>query len=188
MSMGATREISSRGTANVSFSYGNHKLKPNSNSKSFGLSPADKTPTVLEFDQMHAKLSLLEGRLSSLRENFEKRKEERKFRIFREATKEGVGQQNNSEALKQMVSQVSCPKNVKAITTNPYSTRHNIYYISELVKAYLEPNSLVREHLITSFHQLKALKDVRGPSRQELSAKRLKLEKRSWHQGNPSAT
>lgn len=41
--------------------------------------------------------------------------------------------------------------------SNPYSPRHNTYYVSELVRAYLDERSLAREHLTSSLNILKIL-------------------------------
>ncbi len=69
-------------------------------------------------------------------------------------------------ALKQIVSQVSCNKNLKIFAFNPYSPRNHTYYVSEVVRGYKEESSLARDHLITSFQQLKALKRIKGPSKE----------------------
>jgi hypothetical protein len=62
------------------------------------------------------------------------------------------------------VTQVPHHKELKSFDFNPYSPRHNTYYVSEIVRAYKEENSLAREHLINSMHLLKMLGRARLPS------------------------
>lgn len=56
-----------------------------------------------------------------------------------------------------MVSQVNYKKNLKPFAFDPYSPRHNTYYVSEVVRAYKEENSIAREHLVNSIQLLKML-------------------------------
>lgn len=66
---------------------------------------------------------------------------------------------------------------------DPYSPRHNVYYVSEIVRAYKEENSLAREHLVSSIQLLKMLSRSRLPTREELSNRIVKLPRKPFHQG-----
>lgn len=74
--------------------------------------------------------------------------------------------EQESQALKQLVSQVNCSKNLKSINFDPYTPKsHHIYYVSEILRAYKEQNSLARDHLINSLHQLRTLSKIKGPTK-----------------------
>lgn len=64
--------------------------------------------------------------------------------------------------MQQVVSQVNCNKQLKSFSFNPYSQSNNIYYVSEILKAYKHENTLARDHLINSLNQLKVLAKIRG--------------------------
>lgn len=55
----------------------------------------------------------------------EKEKMKEKEQNFLTNTKE-----TRNDPLKEMVSQVSCKKNLKPMAFDPYSPRHNTYYVS----------------------------------------------------------
>lgn len=59
--------------------------------------------------------------------------------------------------LKEFITQVPEHKELHTFDKDPYSPRHNIYYISEIIKSYKDEKSLAREHLLTSLHILKIL-------------------------------
>lgn len=59
--------------------------------------------------------------------------------------------------LKSLVTQMPERTELHAFTNNPYSPRHNIYYVSELVRAYKDERSLAREHLNTTLNILKLI-------------------------------
>jgi hypothetical protein len=85
-----------------------------------------------------------------------------------------------------VVSQVTCKKNLKPLSFDPYSPRHNVYYVSEIVRAYKEEISLAREHLISSIQFLKMLGRSRVPNKEEFPVKEAKFQKKPIHQGtNP---
>lgn len=89
----------------------------------------------------------------------------------------------NTDALKHLVSQVNCKKNIKILNSDPYLVKNHIYYVSEIIRAYKEQNSLARDHLINSHRQLKALQKIRGFNQQILDQNQLKLNKKHVHQG-----
>ena len=66
---------------------------------------------------------------------------------------------------------------------NPYSPRHNMYYVSEITRAYKEDKSLAREHLLTSMQLLKIMNGSKRMSAEEMSAKVLNLPKKSYYKG-----
>lgn len=56
------------------------------------------------------------------------------------------------------------PKEAVGFTVNPYSPRnHNIYYVSELVRAINQENSLAREHVKSAIKVLKSFEQVSLP-------------------------
>lgn len=57
-----------------------------------------------------------------------------------------------------LVQSVPKPKDSHGFETNPYSPRkHNIYYVSEIIRAISDKNSLAREHLVGSMKIIKFL-------------------------------
>jgi hypothetical protein len=57
-----------------------------------------------------------------------------------------------------LVQSVPKPKECHGFETNPYSPRkHNTYYVSEIVRAIGDRNSIAREHLVGSIKILKFL-------------------------------
>ena len=62
-------------------------------------------------------------------------------------------------SLNGLVTQVPQHAQLHSFNTNPYSPRHNVYYVSELVRAINDERSLAREHLVTSLNILKNLEN-----------------------------
>jgi hypothetical protein len=70
-------------------------------------------------------------------------------------------------ALKGIVTQVPKQnKELHSLAFNPYSPRHNLYYVSEVTRAYKDEKSLVREHLLTSIHILNIMESIRRATNQ----------------------
>jgi hypothetical protein len=61
--------------------------------------------------------------------------------------------------LKQFVSSMPEHAELHTFEKNPYSPKHNIYYISEIIKSYRDDKSLAREHLLTSLHIFRTLEN-----------------------------
>ena len=129
-----------------------------------------------------------------MRSNLEKKREEKKKYFEKEVKErkellEGDWNRNSTpphqkpDPLKELVSQVSYEKKFKPMAFDPYSPRHNIYYVSEIVRAYKEENSLAREHLVNSIHLLKMLARSRLPTREDLNSRTVKLPKNPYYQG-----
>ena len=87
-----------------------------------------------------------------MKSNLDKKREEKKKYFEKEAReRKDVGDNgrnqdpaSKADPLKELVSQVSYEKKLKPMTFDPYSPRHNVYYVSEIVRAYKEENSLPR--------------------------------------------
>lgn len=62
---------------------------------------------------------------------------------------------------------------------NPYSPRHNMYYVSEITRAYKEEKSIAREHLLTSIQLLKIMDNgIRQANTTPYNGQRLNLTKK----------
>ena len=61
--------------------------------------------------------------------------------------------------LNNLVTQVPQHKELQTFNFNPYSPRHNIYYVSEIARAYKEAKSLAREHILSSMRILRVLEN-----------------------------
>lgn len=70
------------------------------------------------------------------------------------------------------------PKDSHGFETNPYSPRkHNVYYVSEIVKAISDKNSLAREHLVGSIKILHFLENEELPTYSQIEHRKLNLPK-----------
>lgn len=101
----------------------------------------------------------------------------------REKEREKERDRAENNALKGIVTQV--PKQNKELHSfdhNPYSPRHNMYYVSEIVKAYKEEKSLAREHLLTSMQLLRIMEGVKRNSLSE-NVKMLSLDQKPVYKG-----
>lgn len=134
-----------------------------------------------------------------MKNNMERKREEKKKYFEKEAkekermekereNKNKTVKENKKDPLKEVVSQVSYKKNLKPMAFDPYSPRHNTYYVSEIVRAYKEENSLAREHLVSSMQLLKMLGRSRIPSKEELISRSVKLPRKPIHQGTDLST
>lgn len=96
--------------------------------------------------------------LEAKRQRQKQREEERR------ASEESEDQPKAS--LKQFVSSVPEHAELHTFDKNPYSPKHNIYYISEIIKSYRDEKSLAREHLLTSLHIFKVLENSKFATEQ----------------------
>ncbi len=69
-------------------------------------------------------------------------------------------------------------KELHTFEKDPYSPKHNIYYISEIVKSYKDEKSLGREHLLTSLHIFKILENSRFATDEEMRQRQVHLTRR----------
>jgi hypothetical protein len=74
-------------------------------------------------------------------------------------------------------------KELHSFEKNPYSPKHNIYYISEIIKSYKDDKSLGREHLLTSLHIFKVLETSRFATEEEMRQRQVKLPRRPGYEG-----
>ncbi len=79
-------------------------------------------------------------------------------------------------------------KELHTFENNPYSPRHNIYYISEIIKSYKDDKSLGREHLLTSLHILKILENSQFASDEEMRQRQVHLPRREGFEGKLVST
>lgn len=84
--------------------------------------------------------------------------------------------------LSRLVTTVPKPKEAVGFSTNPYSPRgHNIYYVSELIRAVSEPNSLAKEHVKSAIRILKMLESSPRTSSQDAEKRRMDLYQKEYH-------
>ena len=69
-----------------------------------------------------------------------------------------------TDSLKKFVTQVSEGEDYVAPTFDPYSPRHHVYYVSEVVKCYKDPRSLARDHIQMSSQYLKVFRNRTVPT------------------------
>lgn len=62
------------------------------------------------------------------------------------------------------MTQVNEGKDYVTSNFNPYSPKHNTYYVSEILKFYKEERSLAREHITMSAQYLRIFEGIRVPS------------------------
>lgn len=65
---------------------------------------------------------------------------------------------------------------------NPYSSRSNVYYVSEVVKGHLDHKSVVYEHVKTSIHLFNYFASMRIPSNEDVSKRMVNLPQNSKYQ------
>lgn len=102
---------------------------------------------------------------------------------MRQDRKKPVVTNNDSSPLKGLVTQVPQHKELRYFDFNPYSPRSNTYYVSEVLKAYKEEKSQVREHLLSSMHLLKTLESSKRPTMFDIAAKNVNLVKSPLYRG-----
>jgi hypothetical protein len=85
--------------------------------------------------------------------------------------------------LKQLVTSMPEHKDVHTFERDPYSPKHNIYYISEIIKTYKDDKSLGREHLLTSLHIFKILENSRFATDEEMRQRQVRLPRREGFEG-----
>lgn len=83
---------------------------------------------------MHLKLNVLEDKLSKMKEIFNRQKEDKKgFALQTDFNPKEIKSnlfQNACEPFKNLVTQVSCPKNLKEFRYDPCQDKNPVYYIS----------------------------------------------------------
>ena len=89
---------------------------------------------------------------------------------------------NKRISLKGLVTQVPEQAELRTFNSNPYSPRHNLYYVSELIRAYQDEKSLAREHLVTSLNVLKLLERSKRCSEEESRKLRLSFPRRKGYE------
>ena len=91
---------------------------------------------------------------------------------------EGSQLSQTNNPLGNFVTQVPQFKELHTFNFNPYSPRHNLYYVSEIVRAYKEDRSLAREHILSSMHILRLLENTKMATKEELASRCLKLDRK----------
>lgn len=116
-----------------------------------------------------------------MKRNLQKKKEQKLRRKKQDENKklkllEQKKKQNKpSMALDDLVTKVPERKELHSFDKNPYSPRHNIYYVSEIVRAYEDPKSIAREHLHTSLQIMAYFQKCEKPSEEKIAPKKVKL-------------
>ncbi len=77
--------------------------------------------------------------------------------------------------LKQFITQVPQHKDLHSFTQNPYSPRHSIYYVSEILRAYKEEKSLAREHILSSIEYLRMFHHSKIPDEKNIEHMKVNL-------------
>ena len=101
--------------------------------------------------------------------------------MHQEEEEEPEPESNGKLDLRQFVSKEKEHKELHTFDHNPYSPKHNIYYISEIIKSYRDEKSLGREHLLTSLHIFKVLENSRFATEQEMRQRQVKLPRREGY-------
>jgi hypothetical protein len=159
----------------------------------------EKTNT--EYLKLHDKLSFLEFKIAEMKRNLQRKKEDKVRRRREVEERERVqvqvqnrgGEGRTSKAksvvnLGALVTQVPERKELHSFDKNPYSPRHSIYYVSEVIRAYTDPKSLAREHLNTSLQVMAYFEKRERPCDEKVEAKRMRLERRKGYEGTYAAT
>jgi hypothetical protein len=114
-----------------------------------------------------------------------KRKREKQREEERRASEEREERSGGKKLdLKQFVTQVPEHKELHTVEKNPYSPKHNVYYISEIIKTYKDEKSLGREHLLTSLHIFKILENSRFATDEEMRGRQVVLPRREGFEGS----
>ena len=79
------------------------------------------------------------------------------------------------------MTQVPEHKELHSFEKNPYSPKHHIYYISEVIKSYKDDKSLAREHLLTSLHIFKILEKSVFALDSEMKERMVNLPRRNGY-------
>jgi hypothetical protein len=124
-----------------------------------------------EYKKLHEKLDSIEHKITDMKRNLQRKKEE----------KQRILEGDRRVSLKGLVTQVPEQAELRTFNSNPYSPRHNVYYVSELIRAYQDEKSLAREHLVTSLNVLKLLERSRKCSEEDCRKMRLTLPKRKGY-------
>jgi hypothetical protein len=94
----------------------------------------------------------------------------------------------NAMMIKQLVTRLEEPQHGISPIEDPYSPRSaSKYYVAEVLKQYLNPDSLVREHLFSSLYFLQMLSVYALPDNQPPSHA-LPLPQRDKYRSNPLPT
>lgn len=114
-----------------------------------------------------------------MKKNLQKKKEEKQKILD---IKKGPREENEKKiSLKGLVTQVPEHAELKTFNSNPYSPRHNVYYVSELIRAYMDEKSLAREHLNTSLSILKMLEKSKKLTDEECKKMRINLPRKKGY-------
>lgn len=74
-----------------------------------------------------------------MKKNLQRKKQQKQRAL------DGKGDSDSKKlSLKGLVTQVPEYSDLHTFNSNPYSPRHNVYYVSELVRAYQDSRSLAR--------------------------------------------
>lgn len=125
---------------------------------------------------MKNKLSVIEEKLQKIKLNLEKKKEEQLQRI--KVHKKGskiILAPAEKPSLKNLVTQSAEHQVYHTFSQSPYSPRHNIYYVSEIVRAYKDDRSLAREHLLTTMQIMEYFDRMPKPKDEEFASLKLNL-------------
>ena len=106
-----------------------------------------------DYKKLHDKLNLIESKIADMKRHVQKKKDEKaklmeqkRERQRKREERERDEQQyidyqqqnggNKKVDLKQFVTSVPEHKELHTFEKNPYSPKHNLYYISEIIKSY----------------------------------------------------
>lgn len=103
----------------------------------------------MEYLKLHDKLNFLEEKIATMKKNLQRKKEE-KLQKQKEKQEREKDKKKKQSKLGAIVTSVPERQELHAFDRNPYSPRHSIYYVSEIVRAYKDAKSLAREHIHTT--------------------------------------
>lgn len=146
--------------------------------------------------KLHDKLNHLESKISDMKINLQRKKEEKIKKKQKEEEERKRKQAEKGEnrrkdsvvqeekvGLKGFVTQVPERQQLHTFQKDPYSPRHNIFYVSEIVRAYKDEQSIAREHIQTSLQIMAYFEKCEKPSDEQISHKKLKLPRRKGYEG-----
>ena len=121
-------------------------------------------------------MDVIETKITDMKRNLQKKKEEKQ-----KNHEQKIKEVEKKSGLKDLVTKVPEHTDLHTFNSNPYSPRHNTYYVSELVRAYKDEQSLAKEHLHTSLNILKILEKSKRMNEQELKKATLDLPRKKGY-------
>lgn len=122
-----------------------------------------------------------------MKKNLQKKKQEKlrkqQEKQAKQKKKKEEAKKKKTNKLTEIVTSVPEHKELHAFERDPYSPKHNIYYVSEIVRAYKDVKSLAREHLQTTLQIMAYFQKIEKPNEEKINAKKVNLQRRKGYEG-----